>query len=260
METVLESLNLALHEAMKADERVYVIGEDILDPYGGAFKVTAGLSSNYPQRVLSTPVSEAGIIGLAIGMALRGLLPVIEIMFGDFLLLAADQIMNSLVKFPWMYGKEVATPLVIRTPMGGRRGYGPTHSQTLEKHFLGIPGLRILAPTSFGNPGELLRDAILNDELPVLFIENKLQYQTRLKDRAVLNELGILLGADGILWNEPPLLLDMFHQFRHGLKNTGQSRRLEGFQNGPVILIVSHCYYRSTTVVIFVRLCQKIAQ
>jgi pyruvate/2-oxoglutarate/acetoin dehydrogenase E1 component len=182
MPTVLESLNQALYQAVAADPRVYLVGEDLLDPYGGAFKVTRGLSSAFPERVLSTPISEAGFTGLAAGMALRGLRPVVEIMFGDFLTLIADQVINHIAKFHWMYSgakspeEQVYTPLVIRTPMGGRRGYGPTHSQTLEKHFLGVPGLRVLAPCALGDPGGLLRQAILEDQDAVLFIENKLLY------------------------------------------------------------------------------------
>jgi pyruvate/2-oxoglutarate/acetoin dehydrogenase E1 component len=179
MTTVLESLNQGLKKAMDADERVYVLGEDVLDPYGGAFKVTKGLSTAYPDRVITTPVSEAGIVGLATGMALRGLRPVVEIMFGDFVTLITDQVVNGLSKYSWMYGGSIEIPIVIRTPMGGRRGYGPTHSQTLEKLFLGVPGLRVLAPSSFTNPGDLLAEAI-EDPGPVLFIENKLQYQRRI--------------------------------------------------------------------------------
>lgn len=176
MTSVLESLNSGLHRAFEADERVLLLGEDVLDPYGGAFKVTRGLSAAYPKRVFSTPISEAGIVGLAAGMALRGLRPVVEIMFGDFLTLAADQLINHAAKFKWMYNDQVSVPLVLRTPMGGGRGYGPTHSQTLEKHFLGTPGLAVLAPCALGDPGELLADVILTGEDPVLFIENKLLY------------------------------------------------------------------------------------
>lgn len=184
MPTVLDSLNSALHQTMSEDERVHLIGEDILDPYGGAFKVTRGLSSKFPERVHTSPVSEAGIIGIAGGMALRGLRPVVEIMFGDFITLAADQIINSLTKFRWMYNDQVEVPIVIRTPMGGRRGYGPTHSQSMEKFFLGVPNLTVLAPTTFGNPGDLLSYAILKETSPVLFIENKIQYLQPLYDSA----------------------------------------------------------------------------
>jgi len=175
MTTVLESLNSALHHAMETDPRVYVLGEDILDPYGGAFKVTRGLSTKFPERVLTTPIAEAGIVGLSNGMALRGLRPVAEVMFGDFVTLIADQLANHAAKFRWMYNNNVRVPIVVRAPMGGRRGYGPTHSQSLEKLFLGIPGLKVVAPNALGEPGELLAAAIA-DEDPVLFVEHKLLY------------------------------------------------------------------------------------
>lgn len=175
MPTVLDSLNAALHTALAADPRVYILGEDILDPYGGAFKVTRGLSTRFPDRVLSTPISEAAIVGISSGLALRGMRPVAEVMFGDFVTLAADQLINHAAKFRWMYNGNVRVPLVLRAPMGGRRGYGPTHSQSLEKLFLGIPGLKVAAPSALGDPGGLLLAAIA-DEDPVLFIEHKILY------------------------------------------------------------------------------------
>jgi len=175
MPTVLDSLNHALHHALELDERVYLLGEDILDPYGGAFKVTRGLSTKFPERVLTTPISEAGIVGVATGMALRGLRPVAEIMFGDFVTLIADQLVNHASKFRWMYNDLVRVPMVVRSPMGGRRGYGPTHSQSLEKMFLGVPGLKVVAPNVLGDPGELLAAAIADDD-PVLFVEHKQLY------------------------------------------------------------------------------------
>ncbi len=175
MTTVLDRLNFALQQAMQNDERVFMLGEDILDPYGGAFKVTRGLSTKFPGRVLTTPISEATIVGVASGMALRGLRPVAEIMFGDFLTLCADQLVNHAAKFRWMYNDQVRVPIVVRTPMGGRRGYGPTHSQSLEKMFLGVPGLRVVAPNTLGDPALLLQKAIDDDD-PVLFVEHKLLY------------------------------------------------------------------------------------
>lgn len=182
MTTVLESLNFALHDALASDERVVMLGEDILDPYGGAFKVTRGLSTKFPYRTITTPVSEAGIMGVATGMALRGLRPVVEIMFGDFITLIADQLINHATKFRYMYNGQVSVPLVIRVPMGGRRGYGPTHSQTLEKLFMGTPGLRIIAINNLHDPGLLLSKAILEDDGPVLFIENKILYSKSILD------------------------------------------------------------------------------
>ena len=191
MTTVLESLNTALHQLFAQDERVYLLGEDILDPYGGAFKVTRGLSDAYPQRVLSTPISEAGIVGIATGMALRGLRPIVEIMFGDFITLTADQVINHMTKFRWMYNDKVRVPLVIRTPMGGRRGYGPTHSQTLEKLFLGVPGLHVLAPCDLGDPGSLLKFAVEQVDDPVLFVENKLLYLSPLIESTITEDFTI---------------------------------------------------------------------
>jgi len=182
MSTVLHALNEALHEAMSRDERVVFLGEDILDPYGGAFKVAKGLSTRFPDRVRTTPISEAAITGIAAGLALRGLRPVLEIMFGDFLSLAFDQILNHACKYRWMYNDQVHVPMVLRTPMGGRRGYGPTHSQCTEKHFLGIAGLRVLAPNALSDPGQLLIDAILSGDEPTLFFEHKLLYLSRLRD------------------------------------------------------------------------------
>lgn len=171
-----ESLNSALHGLMAEDKRVFILGEDVIDPYGGAFKITKGLSTAYPDRVITTPISEAGITGIAVGMAMRGLRPILEIMFGDFITLCADQIINSAAKFSWMYNGKTNVPFVVRTPMGGRRGYGPTHSQTLETLFLNVPGLTIIAPSHFHDPGNLLRSAALKENNPVLFIENKFLY------------------------------------------------------------------------------------
>ena len=174
-DTVLDRLNQALHSTHGKRQRVYILGEDILDPYGGAFKVTRGLSTKFPERVLTTPISESAIVGMANGMALRGLRPVAEIMFGDFVTLIADQLVNHAAKFRWMYNDNVRVPIVVRTPMGGRRGYGPTHSQSLEKMFLGVPGLKVVAPNTLGDPGQLLEAAIADDD-PVLFVEHKLLY------------------------------------------------------------------------------------
>lgn len=181
MTTVLEALNTALLHCLQQDERVYILGEDILDPYGGAFKVTRGLSSLFPARVLTTPISEAALMGLINGMALRGLRPTAEVMFGDFVTLMADQLVNHAAKFRWMYNEQVRIPLTLRLPMGGRRGYGPTHSQSLEKLFLGQPGLRVVAPSAFHDPASLLEGAILRDDDPVLFVEHKLLYPRALQ-------------------------------------------------------------------------------
>ena len=194
VKTVLDSLNLGLRKALKDDPKAMILGEDILDPYGGSFKVTRGLSTEFPDRVLTTPISEAGITGIAGGLALRGFHPVVEIMFGDFTTLIVDQVVNHLAKFHDMYYGQSSVPVVVRTPMGGRRGYGPTHSQTMEKLFLGVPGLRVLAPfhlqgeEDLGIPGKLLYGAITHSDGPTLFVENKLQYPLKLLPTTELSE------------------------------------------------------------------------
>ena len=206
MTTVLQALNQGLHAAFAADDRVLLIGEDLLDPYGGAFKVSQGLSSQYPARVITSPVSEAALVGVAGGMALRGLRPVVEIMFGDFTTLIADQMINGLSKFQGMYNQQAQVPIVVRTPMGGRRGYGPTHSQTLEKLYLGVPCLRTLAANTLSDPGEMLKAAILQDDGPVFFIENKLLYSKQLLDDEALKEFEVEEHAEGDSYSSSHLL------------------------------------------------------
>jgi len=171
----VQVLNEALHELFGEREDVFLLGEDVLDPYGGAFKVTQGLSDRFPERVLTTPISEGGLFGVAAGMALRGQRPILEIMFGDFVALGFDQIVNGISKFREMYDDQVTVPLVVRTPMGGRRGYGPTHSQSLEKFLLGVPNVCVVAASECHDLRQLLRAAV-DDDRPVFFIENKLMY------------------------------------------------------------------------------------
>lgn len=178
---VVQNLSACLHRLFDEHPEVMLIGEDLVDPYGGAFKVSRGLSSRHPGRILSTPISEACIVGVGTGLGMRGMRPIVEIMFGDFLALTADQIVNHTAKFRWMYNDQVETPLVIRTPVGGHRGYGPTHSQCLEKMFLGVPGLVVVAISSRHDPGELLRRAVIDDARPVLFLEQKILYARRLQ-------------------------------------------------------------------------------
>jgi pyruvate/2-oxoglutarate/acetoin dehydrogenase E1 component len=171
----VQVLNEALLEIFEQRDDVYLIGEDVLDPYGGAFKVTQGLSTRFPERVLTTPISEASLFGVAAGMALRGYRPILEIMFGDFIALGFDQIVNGIGKFRAMFDDQVTLPLVVRTPMGGRRGYGPTHSQSLEKLLLGVPGITVVAASECHDLRALLTEAVADDD-PVFFIENKLMY------------------------------------------------------------------------------------
>jgi 2-oxoisovalerate dehydrogenase E1 component len=169
------ALNAALRQMLGEHPEVILLGEDLHDPYGGAFKVTAGLSTAYPDRVISTPISEAGIVGAGIGLALAGYRPIVEIMFADFIALAMDQIYNHAAKFPGMFdGVEV--PLVIRTPSGGRRGYGPTHSQSPEHLLVGMPGITVVFGSHRHDAGELIRRATFDWPYPIVSFEHKLLY------------------------------------------------------------------------------------
>jgi 2-oxoisovalerate dehydrogenase E1 component len=170
---MVQALNRAYRAAVAGG--AYMIGEDVLDPYGGAFKVTKGLSSEFPQRIFGTPISEAGIAGVGIGLALLGTRTYVEIMFGDFTTNIFDQLINNASKFFHMYAFQASTPVRIRTPMGGKRGYGPTHSQSLEKHLVGIDNLAVVALTSLEDPAGPLA-AIDQCPAPVVIIENKVDY------------------------------------------------------------------------------------
>ncbi|MCQ2076879.1 MAG: thiamine pyrophosphate-dependent enzyme [Bacteroidaceae bacterium] len=178
-----ESIHEAMVEQFGRNEKSILIGEDVANnspytgvPYGGAFKITKELSDLYPERVRNMPISEQAIIGVGIGLALKGYYPIDEIMFGDFMTLTLDQILQHASKFCEMYGRKVELPLIIRTPMGGRRGYGPTHSQSIEKHFLGIPNVNVLAINNCVEPKFIYRTLFKNINKPTIVIENKVLY------------------------------------------------------------------------------------
>jgi len=175
--TYWQALQEALRQEMTRDPLVFLMGEDI-GAYGGAFGVTRGLLAEFgPERVRCTPISEATIVGAATGAALTGMRPVVEIMFMDFVTLAMDQLANHAAKFRYMYGPQARVPLVLRTPAGGGRCYGATHSQSLEAWFLHVPGLKVIAPATPADAKGLLTAAIRDDN-PVLCVEHKLLYAT----------------------------------------------------------------------------------
>jgi 2-oxoisovalerate dehydrogenase E1 component len=200
---VAEELNRALHDILGKHPEVLLLGEDLLDPYGGAFKVSRGLSTAFPGQVFSTPIAEAAIVGVANGLALAGMRPVAEIMFGDFVTLATDQLINFAAKFHAMYAGKAACPVTVRLVSGGGRGYGPTHSQSLERLFCGIPGLRVVALSQRHQPGRLLSQAILNDEGPKVFVENKLLYSLRPAEKPPIDLRIVPAKARGTSY--PPL-------------------------------------------------------
>lgn len=169
------ALREAMAEEMERDPNVFVIGEDIAE-YGGAFKVTQGLAERFGrERVRNTPISENSICGVAVGAAIVGMRPIVDIMFQDFITLAMDQIVNHAAKFHYMYGGQCRVPMVIRTPAGGGRCYGPTHSQSLEAWLMHVPGIKVVAPATAYDAKGLLKSAIRDDN-PIFFVESKLLY------------------------------------------------------------------------------------
>ena len=178
-----EIIRSCFAENMSKDDRIIMIGEDILDPYGGAFKATKGLSTAYRDRVKGTTISEYALIGIGNGLSLAGMFPVCEIRFGDFMTLTLDQILNHAAKFQFMYNHQVKNPIIIRTPMGGGRGYGPTHSQSIEKHFLGIPQTIAIALNQRVNPADVYNTLFTTLDRPAIVFENKTLYAKRLKSK-----------------------------------------------------------------------------
>jgi pyruvate dehydrogenase E1 component beta subunit len=200
-------LNQALHTLFAADERLFLLGQDIADPYGGAFGITRGLSSRYPGRVWSTPISEEATVGVAAGLALCGDRAVVEVMFGDFITLCVDPLINFAAKSVTMYGRRLPMSLVVRCPVGGNRGYGPTHSQNLQKHLIGVPDLTLYELTPFGDPVEVLR-RMLDDRQPGVLFEDKSLYPAAGYDDGVVDDVfgyrfldraagTVLVSADG---------------------------------------------------------------
>ncbi|HLY65507.1 MAG TPA: alpha-ketoacid dehydrogenase subunit beta [Chloroflexota bacterium] len=176
--TYREALNQALREEMLRDETVMLMGEDI-GVFDGSFKVTQGLYKDFGERrVKDTPISEDTIVGAAVGAALAGLRPVVEIMTINFSLLATDQIVNHAAKIRYMFGGHATVPIVIRMPGGGGHQLGAQHSQSLEVWYANIPGLVVVAPATAADAKGLLKSAIRDDN-PVVFIENEGLYNTK---------------------------------------------------------------------------------
>lgn len=168
----------ALAEEMERDKNVFLLGEDI-GPYGGNFGVTKGLWQRFGEwRVKDTPISESAIIGCALGAAMTGLRPVAELMFGDFIFVAMDQIANQVAKMRYMSGGQVKIPLVIRTTIGGGRSSAAQHSQSIQAYLLHTSGLKVVMPATPEDAKGLLKTSI-RDENPVFFLEHKMQYNRK---------------------------------------------------------------------------------
>ncbi|MFP4344730.1 MAG: alpha-ketoacid dehydrogenase subunit beta [Anaerolineales bacterium] len=177
--TYRDALKEALREEMQRDERVFLMGEDIADPFGSAYKVTLGLSPEFgTERVRQTPISEQGFVGAGVGAAVTGMRPVVELMYIDFATMAMDQIANQAAKLRYMSGGQAKVPLVIRTQGGLGRSSAAQHAQSLEAWFVHLPGMLVAMPSTPYDAKGLLKSAIRLDD-PVMFIEQKLLYNTK---------------------------------------------------------------------------------
>ncbi|TFG12244.1 alpha-ketoacid dehydrogenase subunit beta [Candidatus Thorarchaeota archaeon] len=201
-----EALKEGLREEMQRDDRVFLMGEDIGLNWGGAFKVTKGLAEEFgEERVRDTPISENTIAGAAVGAAITGMRPVAEIMFGDLITLAMDQVCNQAAKMRYMFGGQTSVPMVLRTVFGGGKNIASHHSQSLEAWFMHTPGLKIAVPAFAYDVKGLIKTAI-RDPDPVMFFEHKLVYDKKeeVPEEEYLIPLGEAKirreGADVTLW------------------------------------------------------------
>src|SRR5882724_11660299 len=176
---IAEALREAITEEMERDECVFCLGEDIGVPggWGGAFTVTLGLEEKFPGRMIDTPIAELGFFGVAVGAALMGMRPIVDVQYGDFLFLASDQIINNAAKLHYMSGGTAKVPMVMRAPIGAT-GRGAQHAQSMERYFTGVPGLKVVAPSNAYDAKGLLK-AALHDGNPVLIFEHKLLYGSK---------------------------------------------------------------------------------
>ena len=176
---IVEALREALVEELRRDPRVFLIGEDIGIPggWGGAFTVTLGLEKEFADRMVNTPISEAGLTGAALGAAMMGMRPIADVQYSDFLFCAMDQMANQVAKMRYMSGGKLEVPMVMRAPVGVT-GRGAQHAQMMEPYFLPLPGIKIVCPATAYDAKGLLKAAV-RDGNPVLMFEHKLLYGSK---------------------------------------------------------------------------------
>ena len=177
--SIAESLREGIAEEMRRDAAVFCLGEDIAvkGGWGGAFTVTLGLEDEFPDRMLNTPIAELGFFGAAVGAAMMGMRPIVDVQYGDFLFLAMDQIVNNAAKLRYMSGGSIKVPMVMRAPIGAT-GRGSQHAQSMERYFTGVPGIKVVAVSNAYDAKGILKSAVRDDN-PVLIFEHKLLYGSK---------------------------------------------------------------------------------
>jgi pyruvate/2-oxoglutarate/acetoin dehydrogenase E1 component len=225
--TYRDALREALYEEMKKDEHVAMFGEDI-GLYGGAYAVSKGLMQEFgSERICNTPMSEAAIVGLALGAAVTGIKSIAEIMYIDFIGLAMDQIVNQAAKMRYMFGGKTIVPLVIRTQGGAGRSSAAQHSQSLERWFTGIPGLKVVMPSTPYDAKGMLKQAI-NDLNPVLFIEHKGLYNV--KGEVPEGEYFVPFGQAAVRREGPDVTVISWSRMAHFAMDAAAELEKEGIE------------------------------
>src|SRR5438552_6148189 len=224
---IIQAVNDALKLEMRRDKRVVVLGEDV-GKFGGVFRATSGLFEEFGgDRVMDTPLAEAGIVGTAIGMALYGLRPVPEIQFADFIYPAFDQIVNELAKYRYRSGGQYPAPVVIRTPYGGGIRGGHYHSQSPEAYFLHTPGLKVVIPSNPYDAKGLLSSAIRDDD-PVIFMEPKRVYRAA-RGEVPEGDYTVPIGAAKIVREGKQVTVVTYGAMVHTCVEAAEKAQAEGF-------------------------------
>ncbi|MFN2506524.1 MAG: thiamine pyrophosphate-dependent enzyme, partial [Acidimicrobiales bacterium] len=226
--TLLEAIRFTLHELMDADERVVVLGEDV-GALGGVFRVTEGLHAEFgAARAIDTPLSESGIVGIAIGMALAGLRPVAEIQFADFLHSCFDQLVNEAAKIHYRSNGDFSVPMVVRTPWGGGTHRAIYHSQAVELFYAHVAGIKVVCPSTPADAAGLLREAV-DDPDPVLFLEHKRTYRRKIRGLVPEGEWHVPIGVAEVVRPGDDLTLVTYGLHRHLAVEAVESLAEDGY-------------------------------
>src|SRR5580693_399773 len=223
--TYLEAIREAQTKLLRDDERVFIYGQDIAGKFGGAFKATKGLAEQFPGRVLNTPISEDAMVGTAIGAALEGMRPIVEMQFADFSMIAVNQILNNAGTHYWR--TNVPVPITVRLPSGGTKGSGPFHSQSMESIYAHYPGLIVMTPATVEDAYTMLIDAVAIDD-PVIYCEHKYLYYHLKADK--LPEKGLPTGRARIAREGRDLTIVSYSAMVHEALAVAEQLAGEGFE------------------------------
>src|ERR1700675_1725831 len=223
--TYLEAIREAQAKLLRDDDRVFIYGQDIAGKFGGAFKATKGLAEKFPGRVLNTPISEDAMVGTAIGAAINGMRPIVEMQFADFSSIALNQILNNAGTHHWRTG--VPVPITVRLPSGGTKGSGPFHSQSMESIYAHYPGLIVMTPATVEDAYTMLIEAVAIDD-PVVYCEHKYLYYHLKADK--LPAEGLPTGKARIVREGRDLTIVSYSAMLHEALAAAEQLVSEGFE------------------------------